>query len=229
VSKHCYIVDGTSLFVAYDDGYNDRIGTGWEKAKALGAMDHRLFAIYGEALLEVDPGSGKETTISRHWGSRSPMLAASGGRILVGVGSKIYEAMLDGENRTVGADFAGLTHLAATKGRFFAAEDGRIQEIDPDAGTWRVVGERWDSLFAFTAVAGTGYVLQNDGDLYSVDLDSGAYERICSGWYDAGALLPGEDCLFVLDSTVLYCVGFDGRHTTASSGWNHVVAWGGQG
>ncbi len=229
MSKHCYIVDRTSLYVAYDDGTNDRIGTGWEKVCALGAFDHRLFAIWQECLMEVDPGTGQDTTISRHWGSSRAMLAGTRGRILVGVGAKIYEALLDGEHRTVGADFVGLTHLAATEGRFFAAEDGRIQEIDPDAGTWRLVGERWESLYAFTAVAGVGYILQNDGDLYSLDLDSGAYERISTGWHDATALIPGEDCLFVLDSTVLYCVGFDGRHAAASSGWNHVVAWGGQG
>lgn len=228
MSKHCYIVDRDSLYVAYADGYNDRIGTGWESVAALAAFDHRLFAIWRECLMEVDPATGNDKTISTHW--RGPaVLAGTRGRILVGLGPKVFEATLDGDNRIIGLDFGGLTHMGATEGRFFAAEDGRIQEIDPQTGEWRRVGEVWSDLHTFTCVAGAGYVLQNDGDLYRIDLDSGEYERISGGWYDATALIPGEESLFVLDSTVLYCVGFDGRHAKASSGWNHVVAWGGQG
>lgn len=229
MSKHCYLINGESLFCCYDDGTYDRVATDLSRTTKMAAMDHRLFMMWRDFLKEVGPATGKETTISRGWPGEQFELAASGGKLLVSSGAKVWEAMLDGDYRLINTDYGEIDHLCGTEGRFFCVEDARLREIDLAGGDWRTLGTGWHSLIGFTVVAGVGYILENDGELYRLDLDSGEYSRMCGGFYGATAVIAGEEAVFILDKDVLYCVGFDGEYAMASSGWYKVTAWGGQG
>jgi len=130
----------------------------------------------------------------------------------VGIGDTLYSVERDGSlhstsnrgNTTLGTGYRTKLLLAdgTDEGNLYAVErNGNLYKVDPEDGTWTMMGEPggWSDVVAADAVDGWIYFVDTDGDLTAVNPESGDFHEL-GGNYDTRSLWYFQEHVYILEN-----------------------------
>ncbi len=225
MSLELYVMEGATLFAVDMEGRFRQLSEGWTLVHSMAVMEGAILAVQYETIFRVEPATGRDEVHSRGWGEGTKHLAATRDEALLVDGrGRLFDLTLDGRYHFLADTWESVTALAATQGRFFAVDQGRLFEILPDTGAARFVSDGWGEVTAAAAHAGKVYlVTPNHGDLYEVDPDTREERVIGRDWHHTSHMAAADGSLFAMDGRSLFEVRLeDGAVRQISTGWGEL-------